>query len=368
MFTNRIMIDYRALFKSFPGACLLLAPDPPVFTILGVNDAYLAATQTTDAIVSRPLFEVFPDNPSDPSATGVKNLTASLLFVIEHQQEHEMPIQRYDTPRPGSQAFNVRYWKPLNVPVRDDKGALVFILHTVEDVTDLMLLRRDLKNQDQLNQRQIRDAVLTTQELERVEISRELHDNICQILYTARLFLEKAKDGGGDFLDRGHELVLKAFDEVKALSGALLRSTHEEKKLNDSLEDLLGYIVALRQFNVTKTFELPDESLIESKVKTTIIRILQEQLANVIRHADARNVDITIHFRNNQLELSVRDDGKGFDMNEMHPGSGFQNMKTRAAVLDGHVMITSFPGDGCHIRVSLPIGPVKAGSGPPGSD
>ncbi|TCJ13964.1 hypothetical protein EPD60_08085 [Flaviaesturariibacter flavus] len=351
------MLDYRKLFDSFPGACLLLAPKPPDFTILDVNAAYLGITQTTRAIIGRPLFEVFPDNPGQPDASGVKNLTASLHQVLNGRAPHQMAIQRYDTLQPGTDRFRIRFWKPTNIPVFSDDGSIACILHTVEEVTDMVLLRRGLKDQ---SQRQIRDAVLTTQEMERMEISQELHDNINQILFTARLFLEKAKSAervDDAFLVRGHELVLKAIDEVKKLSNALLDYSPEEKQLTESLEDVLGYVVDLKLFNLTRNFELPDEPLIESKIKTTVIRILQEQLANVIKHADAHNVIVTIHFSNNELELSIRDDGKGFDMTRVNAGMGFQSMKTRAAVMDGRVDITSYPGDGCQVRLALPIRP-----------
>ena len=111
--------DFRALFEQAPHPYLLLSADPG-FTIVGVNEAYLAATMTRrESIVGRGLFEVFPDDPNDPRATGVANLRASLLRVLEKKAADTMPVQRYAIRRPAEQGggFEERSWTPHNVPV-----------------------------------------------------------------------------------------------------------------------------------------------------------------------------------------------------------------------------------------------------------
>lgn len=346
------------IFDSLPGSYVILSAETPDFVILGANAAYLAVTQTTRDIIGKSLFEIFPDNPHDPEAAGVKNLTAALHEVIRSREKQEMDILRYDTPLPGGEGFARRYWKLKNTPVPDEGEEVKYIIISVEDVTNLVLLEKDLQTQDHRNQQQIREAVLTTQEMERMEISQELHDNVNQILNTARLYLEKAMDPCGsrqDFLHLGHSLVGKAIEEVKNLSYALLRYSKEEMQLTEALEELLSQVVEVNPINIVKSIELPDEALIESKVKTTIIRILQEQLTNVVKHADAKNLYITVGFQNNHLELTIKDDGKGFDMLNVRQGLGFQNIKSRAAIMDGRVQITSYPGDGCQIQVFLPV-------------
>jgi PAS domain S-box-containing protein len=126
--------DYRALFETSPGLYLVLAPD---LTILAVSDAYLAATMTTrDGIVGRGLFDVFPDNPDDPDATGVGNLSASLDRVKATRAPDTMAVQKYDIRRPDG-TFEVRYWSPRNVPALDATGQITHIHHCVEDVTEL---------------------------------------------------------------------------------------------------------------------------------------------------------------------------------------------------------------------------------------
>jgi PAS domain S-box-containing protein len=128
--------DFWAVFESAPDAYLLLAPDPPRFTMVAANEARLRVTMTRrEDVIGRPLFEVFPDNPSDPAATGVRNLQASLHEVLRTGKPHRMALQKYDIPTPGG-GFEERYWDPLNSPVFDADGNLIYIIHRVEDVTE----------------------------------------------------------------------------------------------------------------------------------------------------------------------------------------------------------------------------------------
>jgi two-component system sensor kinase FixL len=130
--------DFRLLFESVPGLYLVLTPE---FEIAGASNAYLHATLTTrENIVGRNLFEVFPDNPDDPNATGVENLNASLTRVLKFRRPDAMALQKYDVRRPDG-GFEEKYWSPLNTPVLNAAGDVCFILHRVEDVTELVRLQ-----------------------------------------------------------------------------------------------------------------------------------------------------------------------------------------------------------------------------------
>jgi PAS domain S-box-containing protein len=127
--------NFRAVFDSAPDAYLLLAPDAPRFTMVAANETRLRVTMTRrEDVIGRPLFEVFPDNPTDPAATGVRNLLASLHEVLRTGRPHRMALQKYDIRTPAGD-FEERYWDPLNSPVFDDRGNLIYIIHRVEDVT-----------------------------------------------------------------------------------------------------------------------------------------------------------------------------------------------------------------------------------------
>ncbi len=149
--------DFRALFEAVPGLYLVLRPNPPLFTIVAVSDAYLRATMTErEKILGRALFEVFPDNPDEPSATGTTNLRASLHAVLSRRAPHTMAVQKYDIRRPESEGgtFEERYWSPVNAPVTGEEGEVRYIIHRVEDVTDLVRLKaRGEETETRLNAR-----------------------------------------------------------------------------------------------------------------------------------------------------------------------------------------------------------------------
>ncbi len=135
-------IDFRRLFESLPSLLLILRPEPP-FEILAATDSYLAATMTQRAaIVGRSLFDVFPDNPAEPGATGVSNLRASLERVLASRAADTMAVQKYDVQRPESAGggFEERHWSPNNKPVLDASGAILYVVHRVEDVTEFVRL------------------------------------------------------------------------------------------------------------------------------------------------------------------------------------------------------------------------------------
>jgi two-component system sensor kinase FixL len=136
----RVRPDFQAIFEAAPCLCLILAPD---LTIVGASVAYLGATMTRrEDIVGRDLFDVFPDNPDDPGATGVTNLAASLDRVLRLKRPDAMPVQKYDVRRPDG-VFEERYWSPLNSPVIDLFGEVQWIVHCVEDVTEVLRLEHE---------------------------------------------------------------------------------------------------------------------------------------------------------------------------------------------------------------------------------
>ena len=139
-------LDHRVLFEAAPAKYLVLDPE---LRIVAVTDAYLRATMTRrEEIVGKLLFEVFPDNPADPNATGVGNLSASLQRVLETRKSDTMAVQKYDVRRPGG-GFEERYWSPLNTPVLDAEGRVRWIIHRVEDVTDYVRLKQAMQSGSQ---------------------------------------------------------------------------------------------------------------------------------------------------------------------------------------------------------------------------
>jgi len=148
------MPDFKALFEAAPGLYLVLTP--PDFRIVAASDAYLRATKTERAsILGHELFEIFPDNPDDPAADGVRNLRASLERVVQYRRADTMSVQKYDIRKPDSEGggFEERFWSPRNSPVLGQGGQLTYIIHRVEDVTEFIHLKRRGAEQDRLADR-----------------------------------------------------------------------------------------------------------------------------------------------------------------------------------------------------------------------
>ncbi|MEU6282781.1 SpoIIE family protein phosphatase [Streptomyces sp. NPDC047028] len=134
-------VDHAALFAATPSPYLVLGPD---LVIVDVNRAYLEATaRTREDLVGRHVFQAFPDNPGDPDADGVRNLSASLHRVLTTGRPDTMALQKYDIPvmsRPGT--FEERWWSPVNTPVPGVAGEVAWIIHRVEDVTAFVKAHR----------------------------------------------------------------------------------------------------------------------------------------------------------------------------------------------------------------------------------
>jgi signal transduction histidine kinase/CheY-like chemotaxis protein len=134
---DRLTIDFQVLFAESPEVLLVLRPDSPRFTMVAATNARLRATHTTRDSLGRGLFEVFPDNPDDPEVTGTSNLRASLERVLATRQPDTMAVQKYDI-RGADGRFETKYWSPKNLPVLSPQGEVEYILHRVEDVTELV--------------------------------------------------------------------------------------------------------------------------------------------------------------------------------------------------------------------------------------
>jgi len=133
---------FEPFLQAMPMACVVMTPQ---MIIVSANSAYLRlAGRSAAEILGRNIFDAFPSNPHDPHADGAANLRASLLRVCATGRADKMELQRYDvaTQENGSD-FQTRYWKIQNMPVPDADGAVAWIMHTVEELTDFYLPRKN---------------------------------------------------------------------------------------------------------------------------------------------------------------------------------------------------------------------------------
>lgn len=144
--------DYQAVFDASPTPLLVIAP--PDWTIVAANEARLKATDTTrEQNLGRKLFDLFPDDPNQPEANGVRNLTRSLERVLATKKTDVMPVQRYALSDAAG-VFVERWWNPINTPVFGPDGEVALVIHRVEEVTDLVRLQGEMAANDRVAQQQ----------------------------------------------------------------------------------------------------------------------------------------------------------------------------------------------------------------------
>lgn len=233
------------------------------------------------------------------------------------------------------------------------------VLALANDVTERIQLEKELNEQRVNRQRQITEAVIEAQEKERTEIGKELHDNVNQILGASNLYINTAmtdEDMRQQLLERSTELVSKAINEIRKISKSLITPGLREIGLIDSIEDIIDDLsVAKPGIQIDLDLQNISEEQIEDRRKLTLFRIVQEQLNNIVKHAKATRVLIRLSIEGPNTVLSVSDNGVGFDPSSHRKGVGITNIMSRAELFNGKVEITTAPGDGCALTVSIPI-------------
>ena len=206
-------------------------------------------------------------------------------------------------------------------------------------------------------------SLVRTQEDERKRLARELHDGAGQTLTTllVRLKTLEKQSPPGDLHDgllTMQDLVADSIEQVRELSYRLRPATLEEFGLALALENLAAEMVGKAGLEVKTCFNL--NCNLPSDVETTFFRIAQESLTNVIRHAEARRVEIELAQTPLGVCLRIEDNGKGFDPDEIiHrkalPHLGLISIQERAEMLGGSLAVYSAPGEGTSVQVRIPI-------------
>lgn len=228
----------------------------------------------------------------------------------------------------------------------------------VDGVNGVVCNFRDVTERREM-EKKIMQASIDAQEREREEIGRELHDNVNQILTTARLYLDCIHETPAEqesIIRRSSEIITTAIEEIRKLSRNMTQSYYKEIGLKLSIEDLLENIRQLPEgISVGFDFFLPGEPGLDDKLKMTIFRIVQEQLNNVLKHAAASAVDISIHEEGAFISLRIADNGRGFDPRKKREGIGINNIINRAELFNGQVNIESSAGKGCILSVKFQL-------------
>lgn len=140
-------------------------------------------------------------------------------------------------------------------------------------------------------------------------------------------------------------------NDIRKLSHALVGVVDKEITLCDSIEELIKSVTIIENIAIDFTCPNYKDKTLGAGLKQIIYRIVQEQLNNILKHAAATKVEIEIKHHNDDLLLTINDNGKGFNTFDNSPGIGLKNIKSRAAVYSGEVYIISSVGNGCKMKV-----------------
>lgn len=232
-------------------------------------------------------------------------------------------------------------------------------------MTSLVILRHKQIGRS----RMYHQALVQEQERTMQAISQEVHDDIGQHLYVARikvLFLHDALEPAyRDQVSELAEIVEQLLDSARAISHALNSKGLKQRGLLASVEENIRLLHTTRSLRVTLEVE-GQPFMLEPDKELIVYRIYQEAISNVIRHSGAGQVCVRINYGQDHLVLSVQDNGKGFrpEIRQQYEGIGLSNMQERAAILKGKLDVSSGSEQGTLVQLSLPV--KKRQEEPPG--
>jgi signal transduction histidine kinase len=215
----------------------------------------------------------------------------------------------------------------------------------------------------ELSQRVARDAVrrvVQAQELERSRLARELHDETGQALTSILLGLKPLEEALAEHPARAalvelREHVVNALQDVRRLAVELRPAVLDDYGLVPALERLIDAFG--EQSNVRVDFHSAlGETRLPSEVETALYRVVQESLTNIVKHANATRISVTLARRETGVAAVIEDDGAGFEPRTVREGGvGLLGMRERLALIDGRLEIESRPGAGTTIVAEVPV-------------
>jgi PAS domain S-box-containing protein len=239
----------------------------------------------------------------------------------------------------------------------DYKGtAAILAIHN--NITEKIRLEEKLQEEKLLKQKEITEAMIQVQEKERYEISTELHDNVNQQLTVAMMYIASAQQkhpDSSEVLKQSSGFILNAIEEIRKLSQTLVSPMIKHFGLSKAVEGLLDDISAVNTVQIELTADSFYEEDIKYDFKLSLFRIVQEQMNNIIKHAQAKHVNIELRREPTTILMRIQDDGVGFDINQQRKGIGIYNIISRSDLYNGIVDIQTAPGKGCSITITFPI-------------
>jgi len=221
--------------------------------------------------------------------------------------------------------------------------------------TQLVNIKNEFKQTLLQSQLEIQEQTLKN-------ISQEIHDNVGQVLTLAKLNLTTLMMNDAQAPDQvkaSQQLIAKAINDLRSLSHSLNTEYVQNMGLVRSVEYELEMLQKTGVIKTSFTIEGSVQRL-EAQKELIIFRIIQEAIHNIMKHAEASSIHVSVSFSANDMQVSVADDGKGFDLSPLNdPGNqqfglGLRNMHNRATLIGAKFSLTSEPNKGTTLHLSLP--------------
>jgi len=228
------------------------------------------------------------------------------------------------------------------------------------DITE----RQKAKKAEEL--KKLAESLIDFQEEERKRVAREMHDQIGQLLAAVKLHLRMISRDHPDLeesinsgLKKAESLLDQAQEDARRISARLRPEILDDFGLSAAIENEIGTLTDLSDLNITfKVEDLPER--IAPPKEVALYRVTQEALTNIIRHAGASSVTLTLTKKGGKVVLSILDDGKGFTRDDPRAmRMGILGMKERIDSVGGVLLIESNPGGGTILRAEIPLRPGK---------
>lgn len=221
-----------------------------------------------------------------------------------------------------------------------------------------MSTQKSQERETQIRKKQIAKATEEAKETERSDIGKELHDNVNQLLGVSKLYMDMARRGGKDSrecLDRSSEYTMSAIEEIRKLTKGLTTDIIQSLGLCRAIQNIAQDTMRVKPVKVICSLKTFEEESVGDKFKLNIFRIVQEQLNNIVKHAEASKIIIVVSQNSKRVTLSISDNGVGFNTEKERDGIGLENIKSRAASYGGTADFVSQPDHGCTLTTTFPF-------------